>query len=77
MLALTEFRDRSHIPIHALSWSIGIATLGSECFERTLDFRNAHAKIDVLQPLAPPIPVASTALDLHALMVVGDIPIAV
>ena len=77
-LAITFFMaaaDLNHICIQALICSIGIDTLGSAFLVEFL--RNAQAKMDVLQALAPASPVASVILDLHLSMLEGDIPTAV
>ena len=66
-----------HIPIHALIWSVGIATLGSACAALALLLRKAQARRDVLQALAPASPVASAAFALHLLTLEGDMPTAV
>ena len=66
-----------HIPIQAVICSIGIATLGSGWADFELLFRKAQDSNEVLQALAPAIPVASVMLALHRLMLEGAMPTAV
>ena len=65
------------IPIHALICSTGMDTLGSACAALELPLRKAQARSEVLQALAPAMPVASVMFFLHWLIVEGDMPTAV
>ena len=77
MLFLVLLAALDQMLTHALICCMGMETLGSAWADLALLLLKAQARMEVLQALAPAMPVASVVLALHLSMHEGDMPTAV